>query len=684
MMKTILPGLIIACSFTACNSNPPKQPVNYTVDTGAIKRSILNAPVISAKESIARMKVEEGFEVKEVASEPLVSAPVAMTFDNKGRIWVVEMQAYMPDTSGKGENEPLGKIIILEDTDHDGKMDTRKIFLDQLVMPRALCFVENGLLIAEPPKLWFVEINDNLSPGKKTLVDPAYAVGGNPEHQPNGLMRGMDNWVYNADSEKRYRKKENKWIIAPAVARGQWGISADDYGRLFYNNNSKNILGDYFMPSFGKEEDTPGFNEDIVRDNSVFPARPTPGVNRGYMEGILDDSLRLRNFTAASGPVIYRGGAFGKNYQGNAFVPEPSANLIKRNILSDSSYKVVGKQAYHGKEFLTSTDERFRPVTACNGPDGALYIVDLYRGIIQHKAFLTDYLKKEIVSRKLSNPLTCGRIYKVVPKNATDTMVVFPSDPAQLVRLLGHPNGWVRDRTQQLIIDKKYTSLVPQLRNNLRSSDALMVTHSFWTLEGLGALTKTDIFLLLGNSDPHLRAQAFAAVQQLLNNTNRKTVLNDVEKLIDKKDSLSLKYYSFLSAGDSRKKEAEITEKLKTAYPKGYALFNTACKTCHGGDGNGVKSLAPPLNGSEWVNGDWDKLISIILSGLSGPVSVKGKVYKAPEISGEMPGFSDEKIYDNEQIAQVLSIIRGAWDNKSGSIPAEDVARVRSKMVKSK
>ncbi|MBA4167193.1 MAG: dehydrogenase, partial [Chitinophagaceae bacterium] len=572
--------------FSACRQAPPKA-VCAAIDPVASRKSVSPAPVLTARESISKMKVEPGLEVKEVASEPVVIAPVAMAFDDKGRMWVAEMQGYMPDTTGKGENEPRGKIAILEDTNHDGMMDTRKIFLDKLVMPRALCLIDNGLLYAEPPNLWFVPIH-NLQAGKKLLVDSAYAEGGNPEHQPNGLMRAIDNWIYSANCKKRYRKKGTRWLIEPALARGQWGISQDNYGRLFYNNNSENLLGDYYSPAFGKE-DSAGFNENIVSDNNVFPAHPTPGVNRGYIKGILDDSLRLRNFTAASGPVIYRGGLFGKNYEQNAFVGEPSANLVKRDILMDSGYKVTGRQAYHGKEFLASTDERFRPVTLYNGPDGALYVLDMYRGIIQHKTYLTDYLKKEIRSRELSSPLTCGRIYKVVPEISRDTVVDFPSDPAGLVQLLDHPSGWVRDKAQQLLIDGKCRQAVPLLRNNLQlAGSPLTVVHSLWTLEGLGQLTVKDLFPLINNSSPQVRVQALTAVASLINKKNRSELLQKVGELIDRKDSLSVVYTGFLNRDNTLPKNTGISEKNRLVFPEGFKLFNTICKTCHGEDGNGI------------------------------------------------------------------------------------------------
>ena len=174
----------------------------------AIRRSISSAPVLSPIESMQKMKLEKGFIVKLVAAEPLVVAPVALTFDQKGRIWADEMVNYMPDTVGTGENKPTGNIIILTDKNKDGIMDDRKVFMSGLVLPRALCLIENGILIAEPPKLWYVEIKND-QPGKKILVDSTYAAGGNAEHQANGLFRALDNWIYSANCDKRYRKEIN-------------------------------------------------------------------------------------------------------------------------------------------------------------------------------------------------------------------------------------------------------------------------------------------------------------------------------------------------------------------------------------------------------------------------------------------------------------------------------------------
>ena len=180
--------------------------------------------------SFDNYKIEEGFEIQLAASEPLIEAPVAMDFDNEGRMWVVEMRGFMPNIAGTGEDIPNGRISILYDLNKKGTAQHSKVFLDSLVLPRALALVYGGLLYAAPPNLWFVEINND-KPGKKTLVDSLYADEfSNPENQANGLMMGIDNWIYSAYSTNRYQFKNEKWIKEPTSFRGQFGITKDNFG----------------------------------------------------------------------------------------------------------------------------------------------------------------------------------------------------------------------------------------------------------------------------------------------------------------------------------------------------------------------------------------------------------------------------------------------------------------------
>ena len=716
--------------------------VNSFADTVGLKDEFSKSPVLSAKESIKKIKLEAGFSIQIVADEPLLNSPVAMNFDNKGRIWVVEMENYMPDTLGTGEDKPTGKIIILSDKNGDGRMDKRTIFLDSLVLPRAMSLFENGILVAESPNLWFYEIvNDK--PVNKVLVDAAYAEGGNVEHQPNGLFRALDNWIYNAKSGKRYRKKDGKWMIERTHFRGQWGITQDDQGRLFYNNNSENLQGDYFSPGLGamneNQQRVAGFSESIIKNNKVYPIRQTPGINRAYMEGILNDSLRLVNFTAACGPVIFNSTLFGDDYYGNAFVAEPSANLIKRNILTNTGYVVAGKQAYSGREFLASTDERFRPVNLSVGPDGALYIVDMYRGIIQHKTYLTPYLKRQIKARDLSGPINYGRIYKIVPQGKKAKALSFSNDSRRLLKLLAHSNGWVRSKAQQMIVDSKDKGLEIPLRKILNNtSQPLAAIHALWTMEGLSVLKKEDVLPLLKSQDWTFRMQALNVIPSVINKDNYKEFSSIFSLMLNQDDALAAPYMAFLNTfvaafdpitarqllmnvakkypnniytsdavisnlknkesvfykdlaadtsfaiskrlkkviGDREKKSGNSVD-VSREYPKGAALFRSICQTCHGTDGNGINGLAPPLNKSDWVTGDNSRLIKVVLYGLNGPIKIGAKVYKSPEINGEMPGLASNSNFSDEDIAQVLNYIRNSWANKGDKISRESVSDVR-------
>ncbi len=714
-------------------------------------KNFSESPVISPEQSLKLLKTEEGFEISFVASEPVVQTPVAMLFDRKGRIWVAEMTGYMPDVSGTGEDIPNGKIVILEDTDGNGVMDKRKIFLDSLVLPRSLCFYEDGILIAEPPGLWFYRIADD-KPVAKTLVDSVYAVGGNVEHQPNGLLRAMDNWIYNAKSNKRYRKYGDEWKIERTHFRGQWGLSQDDQGRLYYNHNSANVLGDNFLPGFGHwnqhQKEVTGFNARIVASNRVYPRRPTPGVNRGYMTGILDDSLRLVNFTAACGPLVYRGDLFGPAYASNVFVPEPSANLIKRNIIEEEGYITPGKQAYANREFVSGTDERFRPVALSNAPDGAIYVADMYRGIIQHKTYVTPYLRQEISERSLTQPLNLGRIYKIAPRGAKTGPVELNDDDESLIAMLGHPNGWIRDYAQQTIIDRKKTGLIPRLKMIASASpDELERLHCFYTLEGLGALSAGEVLPLYTQESFRLQVLAFGLTPSVIDRDNYRLFTAVWEKLIAGDKLMTFPYIAFsinaVKAFDDalaqeilhrlarkqpgnpylaaaivsnlRDRESEFLKvsaqtisdttsalivQLKSAiengikeslsrnqallskkYPKGAEFYNTICQTCHGSDGNGVQGLAPPLNQSEWVTGRKDILTSIVLFGLTGPVTVGNRLYQAPEISADMPGIGYDPDISSGQIAEMLSYIRKSWQNDADPVSEEEVEEIRKKFA---
>lgn len=182
------------------------------------------SPPLSPSQALLTFELADpDLEIQLVAAEPLVQDPVAISFDEAGRLWVVEMIGFMRDIDGSGEKDPVGRVSVLFDNDGDGQMDTSRVFLDSLVLPRAIVVVKGGVLVAENIPLWYAEDTDgDFRADKKTLIDSTYGGQGMPEHSANGLWRGMDNWYYNAKSKSRFRKVDSDWVKEETEFRGQW------------------------------------------------------------------------------------------------------------------------------------------------------------------------------------------------------------------------------------------------------------------------------------------------------------------------------------------------------------------------------------------------------------------------------------------------------------------------------
>lgn len=494
--------------------------------------------------------LEEGFELEMVASEPLLHAPVAMSFDDKGRIWVAEMPGYMSDFEGKGEDNPNGSIKILEDTNGDGQADVTKIFLDSLVLPRAIAHVYGGLLYAEPPYLYFSEI-ENDKPKNTIVVDSLYASDGNPEHQPNGLLMNIDNWIYNAKSNFRYRRVAGNWVKEPTTFRGQWGITKDNFGRLYYNDNATQLRGDYVLPNrlTKNEYMTPniGVNTTLTKDQRVYPLQATL-VNRGYIPGVLNADSLLLHVTAACSPLVYRGGSFPKEYTAdNVFVCVPEGNLIKRNLLTYYGDSTAAHQAWQGKEFLASLDKGFRPVGLSNGPDGSMYVVDMHRGIIQHQAYSSPYYKGKAKLTQLDTLINYGRILRISKSGSSSfTVGLQQGNPLEM---LNHDNGWLRDRAQQQLIQHSKLSDISVLRALvLNDAEPKAQVHALYVLEGTKQLSLDLLIEALASSNSSLVAHALVLSEIFIHQDNVKQVLPVFAELLDR-NSAEIELYLATTLG---------------------------------------------------------------------------------------------------------------------------------------
>ncbi|MDX1952106.1 MAG: c-type cytochrome [Verrucomicrobiota bacterium] len=477
------------------------------------------APPLSPEEALKSFTLPEGFSIEIVASEPLIEAPVAMSFDPQGRIWVVEMRGFMPNVDGLGEENPIGRVSVLLDEDGDGRVEKSTVFADGLVMPRAIALVSGGCLIAEPPNLWFFkDSNGDLKSDGKLLLSTNYGSQVNPEHTSNGLLWGLDNWIYSANHTSRHRFINGNLKEEPTIFRGQWGITQDDHGRLFYNSNSDQLRGDLLPAEYLLRN--PGYksfggNVQLVKDQAVWPIRVNPGVNRGYQKGQLREDGTLATFTGACGPCVYRGDNFPDEYYGTVFLCEPTANVVRCNKLIEKEGILSAVNLFDKREFLASTDERFRPVNLFNGPDGALYIVDMYRGVLQHRIYLTTYLRKQALERGLDKPLNLGRIYRVISKAKPRSKITLTTEEDR-VNALGATNGWARDTAQRLLVESKNSGLKKKLEKIVTDRESPAALHALWVLEGRGELNQSLLLNLLTARDAKVRKSAVRLLENAL------------------------------------------------------------------------------------------------------------------------------------------------------------------------
>lgn len=476
------------------------------------------APVLSPEAALETFVLPQGYRLEIVASEPQVADPVWIDFDAEGRLWVVEMRGFMPDQEAAGERAPVGQVVVLEDDDDDGRMDRRTVFLDGLVLPRSVKVLEHGVLVAAPPHLWLARDRDGdlRADTKEPLRDDFGRADGNPEHNANGLLWGMDNWIYTSEHDGHLRLRNGRWEHRQTVAVGQWGLSMDDVGRVYRNWNDDPLRVDLFPPRYFMRNPSVvrarGIYERVSEEATVWPVRPNRGVNRGYRDGVLHPDGSLAVFAAAGTPTVYRGDRLPSELRGSVFVTEPAGNLVRRFVVREDEHGLPrGRNAYDRAEFIASTDERFRPVNLFSAPDGTLYIVDMYRGVIQHRDYQSEYLKDHIHRHGLDRPIARGRIYRVVHESTKRDRRPRLSgrSSVELAELLAHPNGWWRDTAQRLIVERGDRAVAVNLTELAAGAgDPRTRLHALWTLDGLDAIDPAVVERALDDPSPHVRASA--------------------------------------------------------------------------------------------------------------------------------------------------------------------------------
>ena len=509
------------------------------------------APVLSPDEALESFRLAPGFRIELVAAEPDVVDPVAMDWDDEGRLYVVEMRGFMPNLEAEGEDAPVGRVVVLEDEDGDGVMDRSDVHLDGLVLPRAIAVLPEGVLIGVPPDLILCRDTD----GDRACDSPQrlthYGLGrDDPEHLENGLLPGIDGYLYNAKSSRRFWLDRDTFRVEPTAFRGQWGIAQDDEGRLFHNHNSAFLYGDavpadYAMrqPGTATAPDIPGASLPLSAGAEVHGVRVAVGLNRAYLDGTLRPDGRQLAPTAVSGLVIQRGDQFGPEWVGDAFVPEPGSGVVahfevvRDGLTLEARHVTVPDAEWGEREFLASSDERFRPVDLKVGPDGALWVIDMYRGVIQHANYVSEHYRRHAEANDLVEPGAYGRIWRIVREDRPRETAPSLGTLGEQLEGLDHANGWVRDRASRRIAFERDPAAAAALAD-LGRFGPLGRVHALATLARMGALDLQTWQAGLDDADPRVRRAALRAGERL--EPTPESVASGVARLDDADEAVRL------------------------------------------------------------------------------------------------------------------------------------------------
>jgi putative membrane-bound dehydrogenase-like protein len=505
------------------------------VDRRAINDLLKNVEpqAMTPEASLRVTRARPGFQVELMAAEPLVQDPIAFAWGPDGKFWVVEMGDYPLGIDGKGK--PGGIVKYLEDTKGAGKYDKQTIFLDRLGFPTGVLPYGKGVLVTCAPDIFYAEDTTGSGKADKKVVLYTGFGEGNQQHRVNGLVWGLDGWIYGANGEsgglvkslktgkavdlrgRDFRIKPETGEIEPATGLTQYGRSRDDWGNWFGNNNSDPmyhyVLEDHYLRR----------NPYLIAPRPRLSISVTPGAARVYPISRtlprFNDLDAANRFTSANSAIVYRDELFGPAFVNNTFVSEPVHNLVHREIMTPKGFTFTSRRAddEQTSEFLASRDNWFRPTMLQTGPDGALWVADMYRHVIEHPQWIPKDWQKKLDLRAGHD---MGRVYRVYPVGAKPRAVprFDKLDAASLVTALDSPNGWQRDMAQTLLVSKKDPGSIPLLREMaLHHARPLARLHALCTLDGLDGLTPGLLRAALEDKHPGVRRHVVRLGEPWLN-----------------------------------------------------------------------------------------------------------------------------------------------------------------------
>lgn len=670
---------------------------------------------VSANEQLKSFVLQPGYSLTPILSEPQIREPAAIQFDGNGRMYVLELRTYMQDIDANGELMPTSRISRWEDTDNDGVYETSVIFLDSLVFPRYVVpFGKNTILSMESNEDNVYKYTDTDGDGKadkKELFASGLGRSGNVEHQTSFLTWTMDNWMYSTYNSRRIRWTADGVIQEPTGnPYGQWGVTQDNYGQVWFQDGAGGVPQNFNLPivygNFGiKGQYKDGFREPF---SLVKMADFEPGMK----ETKPDNSLN--NVTGSAGNDVFRGDRLPKEIQNQYFYGEPVGRIVRQVQVEKSEGLSYIQNPYRDaqSEFIQSTDPLFRPVDMATAPDGTMYIVDMYRGIIQQGNWTQDgsYLRTKIQQYQMDDIAGNGRIWRLTYEGMErnkEKPRMYEETSAELVRHLSNPNGWWRDQAQQLIILNQDKSVVKDLENLVNTSDnELARIHALWTLEGLNSLNVALIRKLMKDSNPKIRIQALRASESLYK-YGEKSLAADYQTMVKDTD-VDVAFQALLSAyilnidkveefiktaikenpaqsfqvvgtqllekmAEQKKlAETQFEPQQLALFNKGKTIFDSYCSTCHGIKGLGTpigggELIAPAFSGSARLLGHPEYAVKTLLHGLTG--ALDGKEYEGVMIAMDSN--------DDEYIASVVSYIRNDFGNSGSFVSPEFVAQLR-------